>query len=63
MNENLNTIKDIPFRIMSTECLLSRYFGISVISLHQIIIDNNRKSTSYDLIVYNRNNLTFRKNT
>ena len=63
MNENLYTIKDITFRIMRTESLLSCYFRISMISFYQIIINNNRKCTTYNFIVHHSHYLTFRKNT
>ena len=62
MNENFNAIQYIPIRIMSAESLISCYFGISMISFHHVIIDNNRKSASHDFLIYYRYYLPLRKN-
>lgn len=61
MNKHLNTVQDVSFRIMSIECFLTRNLCIRMVVLYLVIVNDNRKSTTYDLVVNNCNNLPLRK--
>ena len=63
MNKYLNTVQDVSFRIMSIECFLTRNLCIRMVVLYLVIVNDNRKSTTYDLVVNDCNNLPLRKNT
>ena len=63
MNKHLNTVQDVSFRIMSIECFLTRNLCIRMVVLYLIIVNYNRKSTTYNLVVNDCHNLPLRKNT
>ena len=62
MDKHLDAIKDIPFRVVGIERLVPRHFSVSMIPFHHIVIDNNRKGTSYDFVICHGHNLPFGEN-
>ena len=61
VDKHLNTIENITIRIMCIESLVTSHLRISMITLHHIIINDDRQGTSYNLIIHDDDNLTFRK--
>ena len=63
MDKHFNTIKDISFRVVCTESLISCHLRIRVVSLDQIIIHDDRKCASHNLVIHDGYNLSFGENT
>ena len=59
MDEHLDAIKDIPLGIMRAERLISRNLSVCMVSLHQIIIHDNGKGTTDNLVIGYRHHLPF----
>ena len=61
MDEHLDAVKDIPFGIMRAERLVSRHFGIRMVSFHQIVIHDDGKGATDNLVIGYRHHLPFWK--
>ena len=62
MNEDLDTVEDIAFAGVGVEGFVSRDLSVGVVVLHIIVVHDDRKSTAYDLIVYDYDDLPLGEN-
>ena len=57
MDEDLDTVEDMAFAVVGVEGFGARDLGVGVVVLHIIVVHDDRKSTAYDLIVYDYDDL------
>ena len=61
MYEDLNAIQDVTLRVVGIEGFISRHVGIRVVVLHAVVINDNREGAPNDLIIYDCDYLSLRK--
>ena len=63
MDKYFYAIQDVSLRVVRIKGFIAGYFGVGVISLYHIVIYDNGKCTTDNLVIDNSYNLSFRENS
>ena len=63
VDKYLDAVKNVSIRIVGIEGFITRNLSIGMITLHHIIVNDDRERTAHNLIINDNNHLTLREDS